>query len=129
MPYQIHHDRLGRRRCYLNGKRVSLRRLRRRYPKAGQEEFISRGGWKPLHSDALAVHPDQIPEAVALAKRRGVPTDFDGEGRPIFTSRHHRRQYSVAHGFYDRDAGYSDAQRGSFKGDICGSQESLKDQY
>lgn len=69
-------------------------------------------GWKPLHSEAMAVHPDLIGEAVADAQAKGVPTAFDAEGRPVFTSRSHRAEYCRRYGFFDRDGGYSDAQRG-----------------
>lgn len=65
-------------------------------------------GWKPLHSEALAVHPDQRIEAMESALARGVPTYVDEEGRPVFTSRAHRKAYCKAYGFFDRDAGYSD---------------------
>jgi hypothetical protein len=65
-------------------------------------------GWKPLSSEAAAVHPDQIEEAREDARRLGVPTEFDPEGRPIFTSRSHRRAYLRAYGFHDRDGGYGD---------------------
>ena len=61
-------------------------------------------------SDALQVHPNQVAEAHALAVRRGVPTDFDHENRPIFTSQAHRRDYCrvVEGNVHDRNAGYSD---------------------
>lgn len=70
----------------------------------------------PLVSTALAVHPDQVKEATLDAVRKGVPTDFQKDGRPRFTDRAHRAAYCRAYGFYDRDAGYSDAQRGGFRG-------------
>lgn len=75
----------------------------------------NRGGasaW-PLVSDALAVHPDQIPEAIESAKRKGVPTEFDKMGRPIFTSRAHRKSYCEKYHFFDRNGGYGDAARGA----------------
>jgi hypothetical protein len=65
-------------------------------------------GWKELHSDAAAVHPKQIKEATESASSKGVPTNFDSEGRPIFTSRTHRSRYLRAYGFFDRSAGYGD---------------------
>lgn len=64
-------------------------------------------GW-PLHSDAMAVHPEQIGEARADAIKRGVKTDFDSYGRPILTSRGHRRAYARAYGFFDRNGSYGD---------------------
>jgi hypothetical protein len=71
---------------------------------------------KPLASEALAVNPKQIKEAVEDARVKGVPTDFDGAGRPLFRDRKHRRQYMQVYGFYDRDGGYGDAQRGTTRG-------------
>jgi len=64
--------------------------------------------WKDQHCEALAVHPDQREEAMDSAVRKGVPTYFDENGCPVFTSRSHRRAYHKAYGFFDRDAGYSD---------------------
>jgi len=62
-----------------------------------------------LASDALAVHPDQIPEARAYDKAHGVPTEYKADGRPIFTGRGHRKAYCKAHGVHDNDGGYGDA--------------------
>lgn len=87
---------------------------------AGQAIIKARRGgcdlWRAHKSDALAVHPNQIKEATEDARKKGVPTDFSEDGRPIFTSRRHLRDYCVAYGFYNRGAGYSDAQPNSFKG-------------
>lgn len=66
------------------------------------------GGW-PMKSIALAVHPSQVKEATASAKAKGVPTSFTPDGRPIFTSRQHYRDYQRAYNFYNRDAGFGDA--------------------
>ena len=65
-------------------------------------------GW-PLHSDALACDPGNVLEAQEAASTRGVPTEFDREGRPVFTSREHRKQFCEAFGYIDRNAGYGDA--------------------
>jgi len=70
------------------------------------------GCW-PLHSEALAVHPEQIEEANEICRAKGVPTDHDADGCPILNDRDHRRRYCQAFGFFDRDAGYGDAQRQS----------------
>jgi hypothetical protein len=82
-------------------------------------------GWKPLHSEAMAVHPKQIKEAMEFAKKHGVPTNFDAQGRPIFTGRAHRARYMKAHGFYDKSGGYGDAQQDRVKepdlaDELCG---------
>lgn len=62
-----------------------------------------RQGWqRPLESDALAVHPDLRDEATKDAKYKGVPTEFNGDGCPIFTSEVHKRKYLKAYGYMDR---------------------------
>ena len=47
----------------------------------------------PIASKAAAVHPDQIAEATEHAKHRGVPTNFDRMGHPIFESAVHQKRY------------------------------------
>ena len=68
------------------------------------------GNW-PMYSEAMGVHIDQIPEAVAESKRRGVPTEYDSIGRPKFESKSHRRRFCEAFGAWDKDAGYGDPVR------------------
>lgn len=62
----------------------------------------------PILSDAVGIHPDQVDEAREECKRLGVPTDFKDDGRVVFTSRAHRKEYLRAHGYYDRNGGYGD---------------------
>lgn len=71
---------------------------------------------RPVLSDALAVHPKQVKEAIEDARKRGVPTEFAPDGRPLIRSRQHRNAYLRAYGFHDRDAGYSDPAPGNWKG-------------
>lgn len=63
----------------------------------------------PMHSDALAVHPDQVQEATESARKRGVPTEYNAEGLPKLESRGHRRRLMKAYGYNDNDGGYGDA--------------------
>src|SRR2546428_5670993 len=70
----------------------------RKQPPAG-DSLVS---FRELHSEALAVHPTQIQEAIDSAKSKGVPTEFDGEGRPIFKSSRHFREYARKYGFRHR---------------------------
>jgi hypothetical protein len=72
---------------------------------------------KKVKSVALAVHPDQRGEATDDAAKRGVPTAFTDDGRPVFESREHRKKYMRAYGYYDRDAGYGDAAPQHHKGE------------
>lgn len=64
--------------------------------------------WQPLHSEALAVHSKLVKQQAEKARARGVPTEFDRAGRPVFTSRRHRRDYLRAFGCHDRSGGYGD---------------------
>lgn len=61
-----------------------------------------------LHSEALAVHPGQVEEARLSAENHGIPTEFDDLGRPVFTSRSHRKRYCRAYNYHDNDGGYGD---------------------
>jgi hypothetical protein len=50
-------------------------------------------GWhKPVLSDALAVHPKQIPEAMARDKKHGLNIEYTPDGRPILTSQAQKRK-------------------------------------
>ncbi len=64
------------------------------------------GGW-PMESNALALHPDQVPEQARRAREAGVPTDFKA-GRPVLTDRSHRKRYCKFVGVRDNDGGYGD---------------------
>lgn len=99
-------------RYYVDGKEVTEDVYEAHLPnkpasKAGE---CSLSGWsQPILSDALAVHPDQIQEARDKAIRLEVPTDFTPDGRPILTSREHRRRYMQrVEGCHDKSGGYGD---------------------
>ena len=62
----------------------------------------------PMASYAAGVHPDEVPEMKKYDKEHGVPTEYNNDGDPIFTSRTHRKQYCEAHHLFDRSAGYND---------------------
>jgi hypothetical protein len=98
-------------------------------PKAPDGTFgDSLRGFKPLASNALAVHPKQVKEARELAASRGVPTEFTVGGQPVFTSRQHRKDYMQrVRGSFDQDGGYGDASPGSFKGDRPPPQDLAKE--
>lgn len=97
---------------HLDGVKVTKEVFDLAFPDQPLEGCASLVGWKPLHSEALAVHPDMIQEARDDAIKKGVPTDFDANGCPVFTSRSHRREYMLRYGFFDRSGGYGDAQFG-----------------
>jgi hypothetical protein len=102
---------------FVDGKEVTEAEFWAAAPVVQEFSGDSLIGWKPIESDALGVHPSQINEAREDAIKKGVPTDFTPTGEPILRTREHRKKYMQAYGFYDRDAGYGDAQRGSFRGD------------
>jgi hypothetical protein len=60
-------------------------------------------GW-PFKSDALAVHPKQIPEAMARDRAHGIETEYDPEdGRAIMKDPGHRRAMMKSLGYHDND--------------------------
>lgn len=67
------------------------------------------GNW-PLHSEALAVHPEQRIEAMKVAEKYKCPTDYDTLGRPVFLNAAHRVDFcrKVRPDVFCRNAGYSD---------------------
>lgn len=97
---------------FLEGKKVSKRAYHKVFPalRDGGIPGASASWKKPLHSDALAVHPKQIEEARRDAEVRGVAVDFDRHGRPVFNSRQERNRYLKAYSYFDRDGGYGDPQ-------------------
>ncbi len=60
--------------------------------------------FKPIASEACAVHPKQRQKAIELAAKQGVPTEFNSMGQPIFRSRQHRRAFLRAKGLIDRSS-------------------------
>ena len=102
----------------INGREVT----KEEWDRLPNQEIGEPGGHEPgcwpKVSIALEVHPGQRQEAIEDARRKGVPTDFNERGQPIFTDQAHEKKYHQAYGYFNRNAGYSDAQRGSFKGDL-----------
>jgi hypothetical protein len=96
---------------FIDNVEVTEDEYRQHFKPAERISFMcSAPGIWPLRSEALAVHPDQIGEATVSAIKRGVATDFDRSGAPIFRTRGHRTAYMKAYGFHDKDGGYGDAQ-------------------
>lgn len=59
-----------------------------------------KGAW-PIHSNAMAVHPNQVRDAKEYARHRGVNVDFDGKGCPILDTPKHKEQYMKTRGVHD----------------------------
>ena len=60
-------------------------------------------GW-PIHSESMRVLPNQIEKTAELAHSKGVPTDFDRGGRPIWTNENHKQKYIKAFGYFDKQS-------------------------
>jgi hypothetical protein len=103
-------------RFILDKKEVTEAEFREQFPYKPIGDGTGLCGFSPITSDALSVHPKQVKEAMEDAAKKGVPTDFLPDGRPILRTRQHRAEYLKAYGYYDRDAGYSDPAPGSYKG-------------
>lgn len=58
----------------------------------------------PILSDALGVHPDQIPEAREHYRKRGVSVDFAPDGRLVMADSAHRKRVLRAAGVHDRNS-------------------------
>lgn len=103
-----------RQRFYYFGREITREEYERlsaehRPPElAGGERGSSFCGWKPLASESYAYHPKQIKEAEAFLKSRDCPTEIDPTGRPLFTSRSHRRRFLKVNRAHDNDGGYGD---------------------
>lgn len=62
-----------------------------------------------IHSNAMGVMPEQVPEARAYAISHGLTGfEFDKDGDLDFADKKARRDFAEVHGFHDIDAGYSD---------------------
>lgn len=72
----------------------------------------SKATW-PMKSDAMGINPNDAAEAEAVLQQAGIPTEFDREtGQAILTGPAHRKRLAEHYGFYDRNGGYGDPQRG-----------------
>lgn len=73
----------------------------------------------PVHSDSMACDsPEQARQEQEFLRKRGVPTDYDEQNRPIWTSRAHKKAYHRATVHADPDAGYGDAEPVNFHSGI-----------
>ena len=63
--------------------------------------------FKPIHSEALAYHRKQIPEARKYLDSKGLgDTEIDKAGCPVFRDRQHRRRFLKTLGKIDRASYY-----------------------
>lgn len=62
----------------------------------------------PILSDAMGVHPDQIPQAHERNRRHGIAVSYTPDGRAILPDRGARRDLMKLEGFHDNVGGYGD---------------------
>jgi len=62
------------------------------------------GNGYPMASYAVGVGASEVPAAMEVDKKGGVPTRYTKDGDPEFTSRGHRKKYLKLHGFHDRNS-------------------------
>lgn len=99
----------GTRTCYLDGREVSQAEWDEAFPpRTGGAGPCSLSAVPINYSDSVAVHPKQVAEAIEDARKKGVPTDFLPDGRPVFTSRAHQKAYIKAYRIHNNDGGYGD---------------------
>lgn len=89
----------------IDGREVTAREFRRAFP---DKPIGAVGGQQtttwPLVSEALAVHPDQVAEANARAKRHGIPVTYDAAGMCHIPDNGARRRLLKLEGYHDRSA-------------------------
>lgn len=87
-----------------------LRRKKSRSKVAFDNRIIhSKAKW-PIHSEKMAVNPEDVARAQGILAQHGIQTEYDRAGRPILRCQSHRKAHAEALGFYDRNGGYGDPQ-------------------
>jgi hypothetical protein len=102
--------------CFLEGKEVTREEFDAAFP-AKLDDLLEEGqapdghrpsAW-PMISDALAVHPKQIEQAMERNKRMGVAgVEYLQDGRAVLKDRGMRRDLNRVEGFHDNNGGYMD---------------------
>lgn len=98
-------------RYLIDNKEVSKKEFDRACPDKPLD--FSRGAssvtlWsKPVLSNALACHPDQIPEVMERNRKAGVNVDYTSEGQPILRSSRDKLNLMRLEKCHDRDGAYT----------------------
>ena len=99
---------------FVDDKEVSEEEYRRAFPSRLEESLGAEplaaqtpSAW-PIISDAMAVHPKQIKQAIARNKRMGSNVVYNEQGQAILTDRGARRDLMRIEGFHDNQGGYGD---------------------
>lgn len=105
-------DREGNRHYFMDGVEVAESDFRAvvKPPELPEGEAgSSLCGWKrPILSDALAVHPEQIQEAMERDRRYGIASEYAPDGRMILRDRKQRQRVMQSLGLHDKNGGYGD---------------------
>ena len=94
---------------FLDMAEVSEKEYRQRHPVlsgSGIFATASPKGW-PYTSTSQGCHPKDRKKFMEHFAKMGVPTEFDKDGRAIFTSRQHQRQYCEVTGRVNYDENWS----------------------
>ena len=81
----------------------------KRWERDYDAEHAPRGAYRhsgpdwPILSVGASVNPQDVPEAMADARKNGCNLNFTRDGRAIFESKSHRRQALQALGMHDRN--------------------------
>lgn len=98
-------------RYLLDGEEVTKEVFDLAFPdkKIADNGECSLTGWaRPIKSDAMAVHPEQIGEVIDRNRKHGLHIEYLPDGRPKLTSREQRKQLMRIEGFHDNNGGYGD---------------------
>lgn len=107
----------GRERYYIDAREVTREEFERTYqqersrlPVIDEDPSVegNRPWSRPIHSDALAVHPEQIPEVMDRNARHGLHVHYDNDGCPVLVSRDQRRRLMKIERCHDNQGGYGD---------------------
>jgi hypothetical protein len=76
---------------------------------AGDEVLVdSTSAWRDFKSEALAVHPDQVPAANERSKRHNLGVVYDKHGFARIPDRAARKRLMRLEGVHDNHGGYGD---------------------
>lgn len=103
----------GDKRLYfIDHKEVTREEFDAAFPKVEEPNLPPTGliAWhRPIDSDAMAFHKDQVPEAREFFAKRGITgVDVLPDGKVRFADRGARRAALKAQGMRDNQGGYSD---------------------
>lgn len=90
----------------IDGVEVTLAEWREKFPEREGVPYMTAPGAYPIRSDAMACHPDQIPEIVERNRKKGIAVEYDKVGRPVLKSQAEKRALMRAEGFHDRNCYY-----------------------